>query len=120
MATRTNAERDAVAQALKDEIEHLVVGRGADDGGQEGVRVATMHRVKGLEFDHMVLASVNSGLVPLRQRGKAADAAADASMETEERSLLYVAATRAKKSLTCLSFGRPSRFLGGNDHQATI
>ena len=26
-------------------------------------------------------------------------------METEERSLLYVAATRAKKSLTCLSFG---------------
>ena len=114
VATRTNAERDAAAQALEGEIEHLVVGRGADDSGKEGVRVATMHRVKGLEFDHVVLASVNSGLVPLRQRAKAADAVADASMETEERSLLYVAATRAKKSLTCLSFGRPSRFLGSD------
>ena len=112
VAARTSAERDAAAQALEGEIDHFVVGRGADDGGQEGVRVATMHRVKGLEFDHMVLASVNAGLVPLRQRGKAADAAADASMETEERSLLYVAATRAKKSLVCLSFGTPSRFLG--------
>ena len=112
VAARTSAERDAAAQALESEIEHHVVGRGADDGGQDGVRVATMHRVKGLEFDHMVLASVNAGLVPLRQRGKAADAAADASMETEERSLLYVAATRAKKSLVCLSFGTPSRFLG--------
>ena len=112
VAARTSAERDAAAQALAGEIEHHVVGRGADDGGQDGVRVATMHRVKGLEFDHMVLASVNAGLMPLRQRGKAADAAADASMETEERSLLYVAATRAKKSLVCLSFGTPSRFLG--------
>ena len=112
VAARTSAERDATAQALAGEVEHHVVGRGADDGGQDGVRVATMHRVKGLEFDHMVLASVNAGLVPLRQRGKAADAAADASMETEERSLLYVAATRAKKSLACLSFGTPSRFLG--------
>ena len=115
IATRTSAERDAAARALEGEIAHLALGRGADDGGQEGVRVATMHRVKGLEFDHMVLASVNSGLVPLRQRGKAADAVAEAIMETEERSLLYVAATRAKKSLTCLSFGRPSRFLGGDE-----
>ena len=120
VAARTSAERDATAQALAGEIEHHVVGRGADDGGQDGVRVATMHRVKGLEFDHMVLASVNAGLVPLRQRGKAADAAADASMETEERSLLYVAATRAKKSLVCLSFGTPSRFLGdGNPATGT-
>ena len=114
VAARTSAERDAAAQALAGEIEHHVVGRGADDGGQDGVRVATMHRVKGLEFDHVVLASVNAGLVPLRQRGKAADTAADVSMETEERSLLYVAATRAKKSLVCLSFGTPSRFLAGD------
>ena len=119
VATRTSAERDAAAEALAGEIEHLVVGRGADDGGQDGVRVATMHRVKGLEFDHMVLASVNAGLMPLRQRGKAADAVADAHMETEERSLLYVAATRAKKSLTCLSFGTPSRFLVGDGEAAT-
>ena len=31
--------------------------------------------------------------------------------EAAERSLLYVAATRAKKELTILSFGTPSPFL---------
>ena len=31
--------------------------------------------------------------------------------ETAERSLLYVAATRAKKDVTVLSFGTPSPFL---------
>ena len=70
----------------------------------------SQHCVKGLEFDHVVLASVNSGVVPLRQRGPA-DAATENSMGTEERSLLYVAATRAKKSLKCVSFGTPNRFL---------
>ena len=119
VATRTSAERDAAAQSLEGEIDHFVVGRSADDGGQEGVRVATMHRVKGLEFDHMVLASVNSGLVPLRQRAAPADAVAESSMETEERSLLYVAATRAKKSLKCVSFGTPSRFLPSQEPEAT-
>ena len=57
------------------------------------------------------LASVNSGLVPLRARGEAADATAQENVETEERALLHVAATRARKSLTVLSFGRQSRFV---------
>jgi superfamily I DNA/RNA helicase len=29
-----------------------------------GVRLATMHRVKGLEFDHVIIASVREGMVP--------------------------------------------------------
>ena len=70
-----------------------------------------MHRVKGLEFDHVLLASVNSGLAPLRARGEAADATAQENVETEDRALLHVAATRARKSLTVLSFGRQSRFV---------
>lgn len=77
--------------------------------GKKRVRVATMHGVKGLEFHHMVLTSVNSGVVPLRHRRNATDAVADASME---RRNARCCATRAKKSLACLNFGRPSRFLG--------
>ena len=47
-----------------------------------------MHRVKGLEFDHMLLASVNDGLVPLRLSAEAADATAKEEAETQERALL--------------------------------
>ena len=115
VAARTGAERDAAANALRDGgFECAVLGTSATDDEQRGdaVRVATMHRVKGLEFDHVLLASVNAGLVPLRARGEAADASAKENAETEERALLHVAATRARKSLTVLSFGRPSRFVG--------
>ena len=114
VAARTGAERDAAANALRaGGFECAVLGGAASDDEQRGdaVRVATMHRVKGLEFDHVLLASVNAGLVPLRARGEAADATAKENAETEERALLHVAATRARKSLTVLSFGRPSRFV---------
>ena len=114
VAARTGAERDAAAKALRDGgFECAVLGSSTTDDEQraDAVRAATMHRVKGLEFDHVLLASVNSGLVPLRARGEAADATAKENAETEERALLHVAATRARKSLTVLSFGRQSRFL---------
>ena len=32
-----------------------------------------MHRVKGLEFDHVVIASVRDGVVPLRIAGFESD-----------------------------------------------
>ena len=83
-----------------------------DDGTKEGVRLATMHRVKGLEFDRVVIASVNDGLVPHRRAYEdAGDAVEREKAETKERALLYVAATRAKKELLVLSYGRPSPFL---------
>ena len=83
-----------------------------DDGTKEGVRLATMHRVKGLEFDRVVLASVNAGLVPQRRAAAGAgDAAEREKAETKERALLHVAATRAKKEVLILSYGAPSPFL---------
>lgn len=85
-----------------------------DDREKEGVRLATMHRVKGLEFDRVAIASVNEGLVPLRtavfSRG---DAAGRVAAETEERALVYVAATRAKRELLVFSYGEPSPFVTG-------
>ena len=122
IAARTGAERDAAAKALRNGgFDCAVLGSGATDDEQrdDAVRTATMHRVKGLEFDHVLLASVNAGLVPLRARGEAADATAKENVETEERALLHVAATRARKSLTVLSFGRQSRFLRPSDAQGS-
>ena len=114
VVARTRRERDAVAGVLAEsDLACRVLGAGTiDEGEEEGARLATMHRVKGLEFDRVVMAGVNDGLVPLPAavagRG---DAVERESAETGERALVYVAATRAKKELLVLSFGRPSRFI---------
>lgn len=86
----------------------------ADQAGRPGLRLATMHRVKGLEFDHIVIVSANADIVPLPKALAANDdpvAARDA--ETAERALLYVALTRAKKSATVTAHGAPSPYLEG-------
>ena len=110
----TKRELDALEGGLRDrELPVFRLGPDTvDDGTKEGVRLATMHRVKGLEFDRVVIASVNAGLVPQpRAYAGAGDAAEREKAETKERALLYVAATRAKKELLILSYGRPSPFL---------
>ena len=67
VVARTNEERRAVEEALRAEgIESTVIERNTiDDDARGGVRVATMHRVKGLEFERVVMAGINRGLVPL-------------------------------------------------------
>ena len=114
IVARTRRERDAISDTLKKhDLTYVALEAGAvDEAETEGVRLATMHRVKGLDFNRVVMASINADLVPLRV---AIDARGDAvereSAETEERALVYVAATRAKKELLVLSYDEPSRLL---------
>ena len=75
-----------------------------------------MHRVKGLEFEIVIAASVNDDLVPLPAALDTADAVERATSELEERSLLYVALTRARKQAYLFSYGKPSRFLTAMGH----
>ena len=112
IVARTRYERDAVGEDLMEAglpLELLETESPDDAAG--GVRLATMHRVKGLEFDRIVIASANENLVPLAATIPDGDGPARTAAETAERALLYVAATRAKKDLTVLSFGTPSPFL---------
>jgi len=37
----------------------------AEDRRKQGIRLATIHRVKGREFDRGIIAGVNDGIVPL-------------------------------------------------------
>jgi len=84
----------------------------AEDRSAPGVRLATMHRVKGIEFERVLIASVNEGVIPLPQALEGAASDADRKMlETRERSLLYVAATRARREVKVTSYGEASRFL---------
>ena len=88
VVSRTTGERDAIKKhLLARDIEVEVIDRDAiDDAAHVGVRLATMHRVKGLEFERVVMASMNEGLVPLSVAiaGKGDDTARE-SAETEER-----------------------------------
>ena len=89
-------------------IQHQV----SDDPGKPGLRTATMHRVKGLEFDAMIIAGVNDGMVPLTAAAAEVDSDyAHMEFELKERCLLYVATTRAKTHVLLTCHGMPSTFL---------
>ena len=82
-----------------------------DDRSFDGIRVATMHRVKGLEFEHVFVVAANSRVLPLATAINYTDAIAQEESITSERCLLYVALTRARKSAYIYSYGTSSEFL---------
>ena len=86
-------------------------GSRRDDRSLEGVRIATMHRVKGLEFAYMFAAAVNKNVVPLAAAVDKAGGLARQQALTAEKCLLYVALTRAQKQAYITSFGTPSELL---------
>jgi DNA helicase-2/ATP-dependent DNA helicase PcrA len=65
-----------------------------------GVHLLTLHRAKGLEFDAVFIPRVDEGELPYKR----------ADIE-EERRLLYVGITRARRHLFLSWQGKPSRFL---------
>lgn len=64
----------------------------------DGVTLASLHAAKGLEWDAVFLAGLSDGLVPISLAGTEAAIA-------EERRLLYVGVTRARRYLQ-LSYAR--------------
>jgi DNA helicase-2/ATP-dependent DNA helicase PcrA len=108
---------------VREFVRHLVAvaEAGARDEQEErspaaapgAVRVLTMQGARGLEFDHVFVLGLDAASVPgrrPRRAGEAADARPDASVgvhETEMRRLLYVAMTRARRSLV-LSWAEPA------------
>lgn len=80
-----------------------------DDPSAPGLRLATMHRVKGLEFDRVVVAAANDKVLPLASAmARASDDAAREDTEHQERALCYVAITRARREVLVTSHGAPS------------
>ncbi|HUR22662.1 MAG TPA: ATP-dependent DNA helicase UvrD2 [Acidimicrobiales bacterium] len=76
-----------------------VFHREAEPGG---VTLSTVHRVKGMEWDHVAVFGVTAGIVPHRL----------ALDEEEERRVLHVAITRGRHQVAVLADqSRPSPFL---------
>lgn len=87
----------------------------SDDPSDPALRLATMHRVKGLEFDQMFLPGLDQSQMPYRfELDQRPDQVSRELFEQQERSLLHVAATRAKKRVIVTFSGKPSSFLGNS------
>ncbi|WP_446664146.1 3'-5' exonuclease [Flexivirga sp. B27] len=114
---------DGIAILVRDKYRRQTVVSGLADRGvqvrsvdQENAKpgmplVMTMHRAKGLEFTHVLLFGVHEGSVPsaLKDYKSSEEDFADAMLR--ERSLLYVAATRARDVLAVSWNGERSSLL---------
>ena len=83
-----------------------VLGRRTDRGG---ITLSTVHRVKGMEWDRVVVSGVTQGVFPHRLAENA----------EEERRVLHVAITRCRHRVVVLAdSSRPSSFLSELDGSA--
>jgi hypothetical protein len=101
IVVRTNEESVEYTEWL-DEIGRKVLRLDRDshdDQNTPGVRVATMHRVKGLEFDAVIIAGYKGPEHLAKTFAEDADSGVYVDVLTNERCLLHVAATRAKRYL---------------------
>ena len=79
---------------------------GAPDG--EGILLSTVHKVKGLEWPHVIVVGANQGTFPHRLADK-----------EEERRVFHVAITRSSQTTVVIAdAARPSQFLGETDGTA--
>ncbi|MDQ6683743.1 MAG: ATP-binding domain-containing protein, partial [Pseudomonadota bacterium] len=83
----------------------LEAGDNQAQAGQDAVQLMTIHSAKGLEFDCVFITGLEEGLFPHE------NSASDLDGLEEERRLMYVAITRARKRLY-LSFSQ-TRMLHG-------
>lgn len=106
---------DNIARYLMhiDEINEKVEEKNFNNFNGDHVKLLTMHRAKGLEFDTVFICGGVEGLTPYIKN----DTPEDTDFE-EERRLFYVAMTRAKRELYIISpkkrYGKqtkPSRFI---------
>lgn len=120
-------------QALSDFLEHTALFTNVDamvdtidDDGYDGgnpsdnlgaITLITLHQAKGLEFDTVFISGVCEGLLPHSMSNFADSTEEQEAATGEERRLMYVGMTRAKRklSITWPMFYRgprmPSRFL---------
>ena len=82
-----------------------------DDRNKDGIRIATMHRVKGLEFRYVFVVCCNDRVVPLASAINSEDPISREESIVSEKCLLYVALTRAQKQAYICSYGKPSEFI---------
>ncbi len=106
-APAPDAETGEIMSPLAAFLTHasLEAGDNQAQAGADAIQLMTVHSAKGLEFDAVFITGIEEGLFPHEQSLNDADGV------EEERRLMYVAITRARKRLY-LSFSQ-TRMLHG-------
>ena len=78
---------------------------------RKGVKLATLHSSKGLEFDIVIIPFFNSTYYPPQSEIDKADTEQIEEIKAKERNLLYVGMTRAKSALYFTYSGAESPFM---------
>src|SRR5271154_4483026 len=93
--TRAVAESIDAGESFTDFLDAAALVSDTDSfEGKPGVTLITLHSTKGLEFDHVFLTGLEEGICPHNR------AINEEKGIEEERRLVYVGMTRARKSLT--------------------
>src|SRR5690348_10537621 len=93
--TRAVAESMEAGETFTDFLDAASLVSDADQyEGKPGITLITLHSTKGLEFDHVFLTGMEEGICP-HSRSVNEDNGVE-----EERRLVYVGMTRARKTLT--------------------
>ncbi|MEU9624101.1 UvrD-helicase domain-containing protein [Streptomyces sp. NPDC088251] len=112
------ADRDSVNQVMYYLATEagITVAELTKDGvkGDGEVHVGTMHRFKGLEYQKLAIVGARDGVIPrtaVIDRYRESDPQRYAREERKARSLLFVAATRARDTLRISWHGAPSPYI---------
>ncbi|GAA2921193.1 UvrD-helicase domain-containing protein [Kitasatospora cinereorecta] len=113
VCARFNLSLDAAEEKLRAAGIPVLRAKGQTARQAEGVRLATMHAMKGLEFRAVSVLGVTEGAVPFAREitSREADPLQHDADLLRERCLLFVACTRAREALSVTWNGAPSPFL---------
>ncbi|MEO0160924.1 MAG: UvrD-helicase domain-containing protein [candidate division WOR-3 bacterium] len=92
---------------IQDYLEGVSLRSDIDDWSNEKVSLMTLHNAKGLEFDVVFITGLEDGIIPhykAREEGR----------YEEERRLLYVGITRAKKKLYITTADKRRNYQGNS------
>lgn len=105
--------RDAGQRLEKRGLSAVVLGQDLPAPTSVGVRLGTMHRMKGMEFRCVAIVDVDATTLPLPAAitPEKEDKIQHSADVQRERCLLYVACSRARDDLWIAWAGKPSRFL---------
>lgn len=113
VCARFNLSLDSAEKKLEAAGVPVLRVKGQTTQGAEGVRLATMHAMKGLEFRAVSVLGVGEGAVPFAREisPREADVLQHEADLLRERCLLFVACTRAREALSVTWSGVASPFL---------
>ena len=91
------------SRTLDDWLQSIVLSDEEHIQSLDGVSIMTLHMAKGLEFDRVYIIGLEEGILPHRNN-------IEGTLLEEERRLMYVGMTRARKKLSLYSASQRFRF----------